>query len=178
MTGLNPQKDQILQISCFITDSNLNLLDTNGFETTIHHPNSTLSTMSQWCIDTHTSTGLTKTVLSSTTTKEKASTDLLSYIQHYVPQPRTAILAGNSVHADKAFLAQEPFDKVINYLHYRILDVSSFKEGIRRWGPREVLDKAPTKKLVHLAREDILESIDELRFYKDFLFGRSDSLQR
>ncbi|KAF7587052.1 hypothetical protein BBP40_007809, partial [Aspergillus hancockii] len=162
MTGLNPQTDQILQICCFITDSNLNLLDTAGFQTTIHVPKPTLDTMSQWCIDTHTRTGLTAAVLASTTTHETAAESLLAYIKQWVPQPRTALLAGNSVHADKAFLAQGPYAKVLEWLHYRILDVSSFKEGARRWGGGKLLAAVPGKREVHLARDDILESIEEM----------------
>ncbi|BDD56912.1 hypothetical protein MAP00_002327 [Monascus purpureus] len=172
MTGLDPQKDEILQICCFITDSNLNLLDPHGFEAVIHHPQSTLAAMSQWCIDTHGRTGLTASVLASMTTPEEASRELLAYIQKYVPEPRRALLAGNSVHADKAFLAREPYARVLEWLHYRILDVSSFKEGARRWGGAGLLEDVPGKKLVHLARDDILESIEEMRFYRDRLFGK------
>lgn len=170
MTGLDPETDQILQICCYITDNNLTLLDPEGFETIIHHPESTLTNMSQWCITTHGKTGLTKSVLQSTTTPETAANDLLAYIRRYVPEPRTGLLAGNSVHADKAFLAKDPYRRVLEWLHYRILDVSGFKEGIRRWGSEEVLRSAPEKRLVHLAREDILESIEEMRFYRDRLF--------
>ena len=176
MTGLDPQTDHILQISCYLTDSNLALLDQHGFETTIHVPSSTLSQMSPWCIETHSRTGLTNRVLASTTTPEQASQDLLSYIQRYIPRPRMALLAGNSVHADRAFLSRDPYKAVLDYLHYRILDVSSFKEGVRRWGDGELLSDVPDKKLVHLAREDVLESIEEMRFYRERLFppGSSD----
>lgn len=171
MTGLDPEKDQILQISCFITDSNLHLLDNQGFETVIHHPKPTLDNMSQWCIDTHGRTGLTAGVLSSTTTPATAAADLLAYVQKHVPEQRTALLAGNSVHADKAFLAKGPYARVLEWLHYRILDVSAFKEATRRWGGDELLKEVPGKKEVHLARDDILESIEEMRFYKERLFG-------
>ena len=87
-----------------------------------------------------------------------------------------ALLAGNSVHADRAFLSRDPYKAVLDYLHYRILDVSSFKEGVRRWGDGELLSDVPDKKLVHLAREDVLESIEEMRFYRERLFppGSSD----
>ncbi|PKX92204.1 oligoribonuclease [Aspergillus novofumigatus IBT 16806] len=142
MTGLNPERDTILQICCYITDANLNLLDPEGFETIIYHDRSVLDSMSPWCVDTHGRTGLTAA--------------------RYVPRPRTALLAGNSVHADKMFLAKEPYKAVLEWLHYRILDVSAFKEAARR--------EVPPKKEVHLAREDILESIEEMRFYKERLF--------
>ena len=171
MTGLNSDTDSILQICCFITDAHLHLLEPTGFETVIHHPKKTLDTMSSWCVDTHGRTGLTAAVLSSTTTSEAAAADLLSYIRKYVPQPRTAVLAGNSVHADKEFLARGPYASVLEWLHYRILDVSAIKEAARRWGSEELLGAVPAKREVHLAKDDILESIEEMRFYKGRLFG-------
>jgi oligoribonuclease len=170
MTGLDPETDQILQICCFITDAQLQLLEPDGFETVIHQPDSALSSMSQWCIDTHGRTGLTAAVRASSTTPEAAAASLLAYIQHHVPAPRTALLAGNSVHADKAFLARRPYAAVLEHLHYRILDVSTIKEAARRWGSPELLELVPPKREVHLARDDILESIAEMRFYREKLF--------
>lgn len=171
MTGLDPEKDQILQICCFITDSQLRLVDTPGFETVIHQPKATLDAMSQWCINTHGRTGLTAAVLASTTTPAEAAAGLLAYIQRHVPERRTALLAGNSVHADKAFLARGVYAQVLDWLHYRIVDVSTMKEAARRWASDEFLRSVPPKKEVHLAKEDILESIEEMRFYKERLFG-------
>lgn len=171
MTGLNSDTDSILQICCFITDANLRLLEPTGFETIIHHPKSTLDNMSQWCIDTHGRTGLTAAVLASKTTADTAAADLLAYTKKHVPEPRTAVLAGNSVHADKAFLARGPYASVLEWLHYRILDVSAIKEGARRWGSEELLRDVPPKREVHLAKDDILESIAEMKFYKERLFG-------
>ncbi|GKZ64032.1 hypothetical protein CBS63078_5391 [Aspergillus niger] len=171
MTGLDADTDQILQICCFITDANLNLLEPQGFETVIHHPTSVLDNMNAWCIETHGRTGLTAAVQASTTTAEEAATALLAYIQKYVPQPRRGLLAGNSVHADKAFLAKGPYQAVLDWLHYRIVDVSALKEMVRRWGSEELLESVPGKKEVHLARDDILESIEEMRFYRGRLFG-------
>lgn len=171
MTGLDANTDQILQICCFITDAHLNLVEPQGFETVIHVPDSTLDAMNQWCVETHGRTGLTAAVRASTTSPSTAADQLLAYIQQHVPAPRTALLAGNSVHADKAFLACAPYSKVLDHLHYRILDVSSFKEAARRWGSDELLKQVPPKREVHLARDDILESIEEIRFYKEKLFG-------
>ncbi|KAL2854824.1 ribonuclease H-like domain-containing protein [Aspergillus pseudoustus] len=171
MTGLDPKTDQILQICCFVTDAQLNLLDTTGFEAVVHVPQSALDSMSQWCIDTHGRTGLTARVQSSTVTPETAAAELLTYIRRYVPTARTAMLAGNSVHADRAFLACGPYAAVLEWLHYRIVDVSTIKEVVRRWGRESVLASVPGKKLVHLAREDILESIEEMKFYKETFFA-------
>jgi oligoribonuclease len=109
-------------------------------------------------------------VRASTTSAAEAADSLLDYIRRHIPAERTALLAGNSVHADKAFLARGPYAKVLDYLHYRILDVSSIKEAARRWGSEELLRQVPVKREVHLARDDILESIEEMRFYRERLF--------
>ncbi|PGH18064.1 hypothetical protein AJ79_00691 [Helicocarpus griseus UAMH5409] len=172
MTGLDPRTDKILQICCYITDADLNLVEPNGYEAIIHHPKSVLDNMNDWCIDTHGRSGLTAAVLASTTSPETAAQGLLAYIKKHVPMKRMGLLAGNSVHADKAFLACEPYAEVLEWLHYRLLDVSSVKEAVRRWGSEEVLNGAPKKGFVHLAREDILESIEEMRYYRQVLFGK------
>jgi oligoribonuclease (3'-5' exoribonuclease) len=171
MTGLQPDIDHILQISCFITDANLHLLDTNGFHTTIHQPQSVLDNMNPWCIETHGRSGLTAAVQQSQTAPTTAATQLLSYIQRYVPRKGVALLAGNSVHADRMFLAKEPYAQVLEWLHYRILDVSAIKEAVRRWSGDDVLRDVPVKKGAHLAKDDVLESIEEMRFYKERIFG-------
>ncbi|KAL4897144.1 ribonuclease H-like domain-containing protein [Aspergillus ambiguus] len=171
MTGLDPDTDRILQICCFVTDAQMNLLDETGFEVVIHQPANVLASMNAWCVDTHGRSGLTAAVQASTTTAETAAADLLQYIQRYVPEPRRGVLAGNSVHADKAFLTRGPYVTVMDWLHYRILDVSAIKEAARRWASDEFLARVPAKKEVHLARDDILESIAEMRYYREELFA-------
>lgn len=172
MTGLDSNHDSILQISCFITDYQLYLLDDAGWGAIVQHPQLTLDRMNEWCIKTHGATGLTKAVLASTTTAEQAAKGLLEYIQRYVPQPRTALLAGNSIHADRAFLSKQPYQQVLDHLHYRIFDVSSIKEAARRWASKDQLLQMPEKKGAHIARLDILESIEEARYYKQVFFQR------
>jgi oligoribonuclease len=103
-------------------------------------------------------------------TAEQAAVDLLEYIKKYIPEPRHALLAGNSVHADKAFLRKEPYKKVHDHLSYRILDVSSLKEASKRWSPSDVVDGVPEKQALHKAKDDIYESIAEARYYKDIIF--------
>lgn len=170
MTGLDIENDTIMSLACFITDSDLNLLDEEGFEAVIHHNKEELSGMGEWCIKHHGESGLTQACLDSKTTAEEAANGVLHYIQKYVPKARTALLAGNSVHADKAFLAKPPYKNVIDHLHYRILDVSSIKEAARRWAPPGDLKRLPKKKMLHEARADILESIEEARFYRETFF--------
>ena len=172
MTGLDPSSDTILSLACFITDHNLNLLDPTGYEAIIKHTKEDLDSMGEWCTTHHGASGLTAACLSSTTTPAQAAEGLLQYIKAYVPKARTALLAGNSVHADRSFLVKPPYDAVIEHLHYRILDVSSLKEAARRWAPSEALKNIPKKKMLHEARADIVESIEEARFYRDAFFRK------
>ncbi|KAH9826454.1 putative oligoribonuclease [Teratosphaeria destructans] len=170
MTGLDLEKDTIMSLACFITDHELNLLDESGYETVIHHTLPQLDAMGEWCRDHHGASGLTKQCLESTTTAENASQELLAYIQRFVPERKKALLAGNTVHADKAFLARRPWDKVVRHLHHRILDVSAIKEAARRWADEDVLKGVPRKAGRHEARADILESIEEARYYRKVFF--------
>ena len=171
MTGLDPKTDRILQIYCIITDYDLNVMDGDGWGVIVHQSRSTLHAMDEWCKRTHASTGLTAAVLSSSTTAEQAADGLLDHIKCYVPEPRKALLAGNSVHADRAFLVQPPYEKVMQHLHYRILDVSSIKEAVRRWAPDKAVKDIPRKRGLHEAKADILESIEEARYYKSRFFS-------
>ena len=171
MTGLDPDYDTILSISCFVTDAQLNILDHQGWDAVIHHDKAILAKMGEWCTKTHGDSGLTAASIESNTTPEQAADGLLDYIRKFISEPRQGLLAGNSVHCDKAFLVKPPYAKVIEYLHYRILDVSSLKEAARRWAPDEDLMKVPPKKTLHQARDDILESIEEAKYYRDAFFS-------
>ncbi|KAF2097124.1 ribonuclease H-like protein [Rhizodiscina lignyota] len=170
MTGLDRDNDSIMQIACFVTDYDLDVLDEDGFEAVIHHSKERLDQMDDWCTSHHAASGLTAACIESTTSADDAAKGLLQYVQLHAPDPRRALLAGNSVHADAAFLRKPPYDVVLRHLHHRILDVSTIKEAARRWVPREVLAKSPQKKGLHEAREDILESIREAKFYRDVIF--------
>ncbi|KAM7197670.1 oligoribonuclease [Naviculisporaceae sp. PSN 640] len=169
MTGLNPDSDSIIEIFCLVTDSQLNLLDESGWGTVIHQPKERMDAMDEWCTRVHGESGLTAAVLESTVSPDQAADELLDYVTKWAPRARTALLAGNSVHADLAFLRKKPYKRVIDHLHYRILDVSSIKEATRSWRP-DLASKAPVKKGLHKARDDILESIEEARYYKAAVF--------
>ena len=171
MTGLNRETDQIMSICCLVTDDQLNILDDHGFEAVIRHDQATLDRMGDFCTKIHGKSGLTDACLTSSTSSAAAAAGLLHYIKNYVPEPRRALLAGNSVHCDKEFLSKPPYKSVLDHLHYRILDVSSIKEAAYRWAPERIRD-APRKKGLHQARDDILESIEEARFYKANFFGK------
>lgn len=174
MTGLDLSKDSIMSLACFVTDYELNLFDEKGYEAVIHHTQEQMDAMGEWCRDHHGASGLTQACLDSSATAETAATELLQYVQKYVPDRQRALLAGNTVHADKAFLVLEPWTKVIKHLHHRILDVSTLKEAARRWAPEDVLKMTPHKASKHEAKADILESIREARYYKKVFFDNPD----
>ena len=175
MTGLDVERDTIMSISCFITNAQLDLIDNQGFDAIIHHDKSTLDQMNDWCINTHGKSGLTAAAVASNTTPHKAADDLLRYIQKHINEPRKGLLAGNSVHCDKEFLKKFPYNRVLDYLGYRILDVSSIKEAAKRWASEDVLKQTPKKKGLHQAREDILESIEEAKFYRNVFFRNGET---
>jgi oligoribonuclease len=127
-------------------------------------------TKDEWCTRTHCENGLTAAVLASKVTAEQASIELLEYIKRYIPEPGRGLLAGSSVHADKAFLRKEPYKRVHDHLSYRILDVSSLKEASKRWSSEEVVVGVPKKRALHKAKDDIYESIAEARYYKEVIF--------
>lgn len=172
MTGLNTDNDTIMSLAAFVTDADLNILDETGYEAIIHHEKEQLDLMGEWCTSHHGQSGLTQACIDSTTTAEEAAEGLLAYIKKFVPERRTALLSGSSVHADKTFLVKQPYKVVTDYLHYRIMDVSSIKEAARRWAPKATLKKIPRKKMLHEARADILESIEEARYYREAFFLR------
>ncbi len=170
MTGLDPDSEEIIEIFCIITTGALEVIDEDGWGTVVHQTKERMDMMDDWCTRTHAKSGLTEAVLASEVTPEQAAEELLAYIKKHVPHPG-ALLAGNSVHAYRAFLRKQPYKKVADYLHHRILDVSSLKEAARRWCPKEVTANAPMKRCLHQAKEDILESIAEARYYKDIIFS-------
>ncbi|KAF4777939.1 exonuclease [Colletotrichum scovillei] len=173
MTGLDPDKEEIIEIFCIITTGNLQVIDPEGWGCVVHQTEQRMAQMDDWCTKTHGDSGLTAAVMKSTTTPEQAADDLLAYIKKHIPQKKTALLAGNSVHADRSFLNKPPYRKVVDHLHHRILDVSSLKEAARRWCPPQVVDGAPAKQGLHQAKEDILESIAEAKYYREAIFGRT-----
>ncbi|KAK9368172.1 ribonuclease H-like domain-containing protein [Lipomyces kononenkoae] len=177
MTGLDVYNDRIIEIACFVTDGDLNVVEPNGFEQVISCPDKILESMDEWCIKHHGESGLIAKVRASTTSTMDAEIKLLNYLKNEcgLTEPRTGMLSGNSVHMDKEFLRRE-MPQLINFLHYRIIDVSTLKELARRRNPT-LKKNAPVKKYNHTAKSDILESIGELRYYYDnWLFSdKTDS---
>uniref|UniRef100_G3Q9I5 Oligoribonuclease, mitochondrial n=2 Tax=Gasterosteus aculeatus aculeatus TaxID=481459 RepID=G3Q9I5_GASAC len=170
MTGLDIEKDQIIEMACIVTDSDLNIL-AEGPNLIINQPNTLLEGMSDWCKEHHGKSGLTQAVQDSNITLEQAQYEFLSFIRQHTP-PGQCPLAGNSVHADKRFL-DKYMPQFMYHLHYRIVDVSTIKELCRRWFPEE-FKMVPLKKAAHRALDDIHESIKELQYYRASVFKASE----
>ena len=173
MTGLDPQTDVLLEIAVIITDGNLIPVD-EGIEYIISTPRSILDNMDPWCVDMHGKTGLTAACLAEPKEHDVAWVEerVLDYITRWVPSQRVGVLAGNSVHADRAFLAIG-MKKVVEHLHYRIVDVSSIKELVKRWHPKLIMDKNGSESK-HRALDDIQWSIKELKYYRENVFIKGE----
>lgn len=166
MTGLDVTRDALIEVAVVITDADLNIVDP-GIDVLITPPAEALEGMNEFVRQMHTSSGLLDE-LPSGITMEDAQQQVLDYIRCFVPTPKKALLAGNSVGTDKMFLeANMPL--VIDHLHYRLVDVSSIKELAKRWY-RKAFEEAPVKHGGHRALADILESIQELEYYRRVLF--------
>ena len=166
MTGLNVKADALVEVAVVITDADLNIADP-GIDVLIKPPAVALEQMNDFVRNMHTTSGLLKELENGLTLQE-ATDQVLSYIKQFVPSPGKALLAGNSVGTDKMFL-EEYMPSVIDHLHYRIIDVSSLKELAKRWYPNAFYG-APTKHGGHRALADILESIQELEYFRRVLF--------
>jgi len=170
MTGLNPKVDKIMEIAVLITDGNLELVD-DGIGFIIRVDKEHLDRMDEWCTKQHGSTGLTQACLTSPHSLSFVEKFVVEYVKKWVPQTRVGVLAGNSVHADKAFLA-EYMPSLVEHLHYRIVDVSSIKELCRRWYPGVTAPRTVSTEDQHRALGDIHGSIRELKWYRENIFVR------
>jgi oligoribonuclease len=167
MTGLDPVEDVLVEIAVVVTDSELNLLD-DGLDLLIATDPAKLEGMADVVREMHTQSGLLEAVKAATTPLEDAEQQVLDYVQRFVPERRKAPLCGNSIATDRAFLVRY-MPRLDDFLHYRMVDVSSIKELTRRWYPR-VYFNAPAKTGGHRALADIIDSINELRYYRSTLF--------
>ena len=163
MTGLNPDKDVILEIATMVTDNQLNEI-ARGPSLVIHQPDTLLQQMDEWVFQQHTQSGLVQQVQDSKVSVAEAQQQTLDFLKQYCVA-ETAPLCGNSVWQDKAFLRRYMPD-LNKFFHYRIIDVSTLKELAERWYP-QVLEMK--KKDTHRALEDICESIEELRYYRQHI---------
>jgi oligoribonuclease len=166
MTGLDLARDALVEIACIVTDGELNAVD-DGIDVIIKPPAEALDHMPAVVREMHTASGLLAELPSGMTLGE-AQDAVLGYVRQHVPEPRKVPLCGNSIATDRSFLARD-MPELDDFLHYRMVDVSSIKELARRWYPRAYF-ASPPKHGGHRALADILESIRELRYYREAVF--------
>lgn len=170
MSGLNPDKDVILEIATIVTDGQLNII-AQGPEIVVSQPESVLQGMDKWCTAVHTKSGLCAKVKASDTSVQETEQQTLAFLRDHCTEG-TAPLAGNSVWMDRVFMLKY-MPRLYNFLHYRTIDVSTIKELAKNWyGETEALNFK--KKNAHRALDDIIESIEELKFYRGLLFKTGD----
>ena len=165
MSGLDPKTCVILEIATLITDKDLNLV-AQGPSLVVHQPNSVLEAMDDWNKEHHGASGLSETVKNSKISLEEAENQTFNFIAQHCG-PKSSPLCGNTIYQDRRFLI-EYMPKLESYLHYRLVDVSTIKELVKRWYGPEF--QAPNKKQKHKALDDILETVEELKFYREKVF--------
>ena len=165
MSGLDPKTCVILEIATLITDKDLNLI-AQGPTLVVHQPDHILDNMDDWNKKHHQKSGLTPAVRASTINLSMAEEQTLNFIAQYCKE-KSSPLCGNTIYQDRRFLI-EYMPKLESYLHYRLVDVSTIKELVKRWYGPEF--ESPQKKQKHKALDDILETIEELKFYRQNVF--------
>jgi oligoribonuclease len=166
MTGLDLERDALIEIACLVTDGELNILD-EGVDVIIKPPPEAVDQMSDVVRTMHTTSGLLNE-LSEGVTVAEAQDIVLGYVRKHIKEPRRVPLCGNSIATDRWFIARD-MPQLDGYLHYRMVDVSSVKELARRWYPRAYF-ASPAKRGGHRALADITESVQELRYYREAIF--------
>lgn len=161
MSGLEPDRDVILEVATLITDASLAVV-AEGPVVVVHQPDAVLDAMDDWNREHHGASGLSARVRASRVSTADAEAQTLAFVSAHCT-PRSSPLCGNSIHQDRRFLARY-MPQLDRFLHYRNVDVSTIKELVRRWYPDG--PPPPEKKHAHLALDDIRESIEELRFYR------------
>lgn len=162
MTGLDPDNDLIIEIATIITDKNLNIL-AEGPVLAIHQPEAAIEAMDDWNQKHHGESGLIERIKSSSIDDAEAERQTIAFLQQWVPANKSPI-CGNSICQDRRFLYRY-MPGLENYFHYRNLDVSTLKELAARWAPD--LQKGFKKKSAHKALDDIIESIEEMKYYRE-----------
>lgn len=161
MTGLDPDRDKVIEIAAIVTDPNLNVL-AEGPVFVIHQPDEVLDGMDAWNKGTHGRSGLIDRVKASTITEEQASAEMVAFLKQFVPAGKSP-MCGNSICQDRRFMARH-MPTLEAFFHYRNVDVSTLKELCRRWRPE--LIAGFKKHQLHTALADIRESVEELRYYR------------
>jgi len=166
MTGLNPKVDEIVEVACIVTEADLTEVDA-GINLVVQASPAALEGMDPFVRNMHAESGLLEQIPHGVSL-EQAQRQVLEYVASHVPEPKKAPLAGSSVYVDRGFIGVY-MPLLDDYLHYRLVDVSTVKEVAKRWYPR-VYFASPEKHGNHRALGDIRESIAELRYYRDAIF--------
>jgi oligoribonuclease len=166
MTGLDPARHVIVEIATLITDDDLQLI-AEGPDLVIHATEPQLAEMGEVVVGMHTRSGLLDQIRESTVTLEEAGAQTLAFLKQHIRSKRTVPLCGNSIGTDRRFLSIY-LPTIEDFLHYRSVDVSTLKELAKRWNPA-ILGGAPDKAEGHRAMDDIRESVEELRYYRQTL---------
>lgn len=169
MTGLDAERDVIVEIATLVTDDELAIV-AEGPDLVVHQPADALATMDPFVRDMHTKSGLLPLIEASTTSLDEAGARTLAFIKEHVPTARTVPLCGNSIGTDRRFLVRH-LPEIEDWLHYRSVDVSTIKELVRRWYPDQLKGAKETEGR-HRALDDIRASVDELRYYREHVFRR------
>ena len=167
MTGLDPVKEVIVEIATLVTDDQLEIV-AEGPDLVVNQPEDVLTAMDPYVFEMHTRSGLLEAIRASTITLDEAGAATLAFIREHTSEPGKVPLCGNSIGTDRRFLAAY-LPEIEQYLHYRSVDVSSVKELVKRWYP-ELGGLRPHKAGSHRALDDIRESVNELRFYREHVF--------
>ena len=165
MTGLDPKKEGIIEMASIVTDKNLNTLE-EGPNLILHQSQKLLKTMDRWNKTHHKKSGLLDAVKKSKITVKRAEKLTLDFLKKYC-LPGKSLLCGNAVHHDRRFIIKY-MPKLDKFLHYRHIDVTTLKALVKWWYPKN--KNLPKKKDAHRALDDIRESIEELRFYRETYF--------
>ena len=168
MTGLNPEKERLIEIATIVTDSNINIL-AEGPVFAIHQSDELLAGMDAWNTRQHNASGLVARVKASTVTEAEAEAKTIEFLRPFVSAGKSP-MCGNSVYLDRRFL-ELYMPNLEKYFHYRTVDVSTLKELALRWAPR--VYSGMQKESRHLALDDIRESIEELQYYREKLFNQN-----
>ena len=165
MTGLDPDRDRVIEIATIVTDSELNTL-AEGPVIAVHQSDAVLAAMDEWNTTHHTASGLVERVRASDCDERQAGAETIAFLRQWVPQ-RASPMCGNSICQDRRFMARH-MPELEAWFHYRNLDVSTLKELAVRWAPE--VARGFLKQSTHLALDDVRDSIRELQYYREQLF--------
>jgi len=170
MSGLDYNKDVIIEIAAIVTDADLNIIAT-GPNLIVNQPDDILDNMNPWCMEVHSQSGLIEASKKSTISVAQAEEEVLRFLEEHCDK-NNAPLCGNTVWFDKLFLKKD-MPLILDYLHYRIVDVTAFKIMLGQWAGKDIIFK---KNNSHRALDDIKESIAELKFYREHFITIPDVL--